>query len=158
MNVLKFSVQDKWKYDENIFGKIESIDTGDLEYHFLPGSIEFIVDDKNFSPTWGGTLIVDFAVCMMRVRDSLYKGESYTFDFSEGVEQIFFEIREKNTVRIHADYLSGEALIKLTDLCDLLNDFSLSVLSYLSDNYPKIFQNSDFLDWYPGSRQFRISS
>lgn len=76
----------------------------DLHYNYLLGSIEFIVEEKDFSARWNWIPIIDFAIDVIEILNNLPIQKKDIFYFTESDAKIEFAMLSEDRVAISSNY------------------------------------------------------
>ena len=117
----------------------------DVEIHYLCflGDINFKVDSLDLSTEWGWVPVLDFAVCISEIVNSLHSSSVGLFEFTESEESISF-VLQNDTVKVSASYSEGEAVVVYGALRELVVGFARRLISELSTSYPETNTNLYF--------------
>jgi len=142
------------KIDTEIFGDLKEVDVLDVCYHLFLGTVTFRLDGLDLSPDWGVLPVVDFASAMLRVVEVLRTGRSEQFEYTHSDDLIFFHTAGDGMVTISSNYRPGRCIVGITEFSDAVDRMSFELLTFLREEHADIFGNTEFLDWYPGVRDF----
>lgn len=140
--------------DLHLYSQLAEVDCGDIQYWLFHGTVEFRVNDLNLSTDPIPVPVVDFAAGMLLVVAQLERGRSAKFEYTEGQEELSFDLVDKKNVDVSSDVRSGKTTVDVKTLADAVDGFSFKVLGYLKRQHTDIFENPEFLNWYPGARTY----
>jgi len=109
-----------------------------LRYDCFLGDVVFVVGAEDLSARWGWVPVLDFAVALDSIADSLVTDS--VFEFTESDATITFR-RDGDLVHIAGDYVPGTAAVPLEELRTATDTFLRKVVTDLTRLHPELARN-----------------
>lgn len=122
---------------------LETADESVLRYDAFLGDVIFRADGADFSARWGWIPVLDFAISLQAIVETLATASgnhSEKFEFTESEAHIAF-IRDEENVELRADYASETAVVSYVELRAAVESFLRRVVDELVDAYPALSSN-----------------
>lgn len=137
---LDYSLSPAWKAPAG--AALAAADEWALRYDCFLGDVTFMVFEVDLSAKWGWVPVLDFALSLHSIVDSLAVGDGAEglFEFTESDAAISFR-RVGDAIEIEASYVPGLARVGYADLRGAAKRFLLRVLEDLVGLHPDLGAN-----------------
>jgi hypothetical protein len=114
----------------------------DLRYDLFLGDIVFRIGDVDFSALWGWVPVLDFALSLHGITETLPEAGEGVLEFTESNAALRF-VYERGWVKVSANYVRDQigANISYTDLSRAADTFLQTVLRDLWTMHPELERN-----------------
>lgn len=114
-----------------------------LRYDCFLGDIIFKVAGVDMSAQWGWVPILDFAICMRMIGDTLSLGRPDVFDFTESGVIIDF-IPRGNEVVITPEYAPGASVVLMSEFQNAAEQMLSQVRARIEADHPDLRENPHY--------------
>lgn len=122
----------------------DSIPEWALRYECFLGDVQLEVGSADFSTDWGWVPVLDFALGIASLLDTLEPGGSSCFEFTESEAWIQFA-RVGDVVRVTSSYSGQVALADIVEFRAAARDLARRVGERVGSKHPQLRRNHDFL-------------
>ena len=123
----------------------DSVPEWALRYDCFLGDVRFSIGKVDFSTQWGWVPVLDFALAISNLLDSLEPGSSRDLEFTESEASIRFT-RVNDVVAVTSTYSPGSASVDVHEIRAVARDFVQRLGFRLSEEHPALKENTEFLD------------
>lgn len=116
----------------------------DLRYDCLLGDIHFRIDHAGFSTEWGWVPVLDFALGLSNLVDSVATTGEESLEFTESEAEIRVRRRADDLLEVTSTYSAGVGAISHEDLYRSSRDFLRKLADRLVVEHPALAENPHF--------------
>ncbi len=120
---------------------LSKVDNTQLDYYLFTGDIIFKINEMDFSANWGWIPILGFAMNLYDISKKISSVKESRLSFTENEDYIFFEMINKDYIRLTASYTGSFAVISLVELHCESRNFLLKVLCDLRSRWSDLNDN-----------------
>lgn len=117
-------------------------DAGSLHYEWFPGDVIFHGEGVDFSARWGWVQVLDFALCLAKIAETLHAVGQATYEYTEATAALIFRLEGEDVV-VSATYAPGVLRIPHAVFLDLAVRFAQRVTADLCRDHPRLAMNPE---------------
>ncbi|WP_148314140.1 hypothetical protein [Sorangium cellulosum] len=127
---------------------LREVEDSDIHYDLFLGDIVFQVNGSDLSARWGWVPVLDFAVCLYRISESLRPGVCESFEFTESEHRIDF-VLNGDIVEVRTTYGAPFVCVSHVELRASAKQFLRQVIDELESSYTTLRHNPFIRRLYP---------
>lgn len=121
---------------------LASADSAALRYHLFPGDVIVRGEGANFSARWGWVQVLDFALSLEAIDETLERERAGRFEFTESTAALDFQL-EDDHVYVSSTYASGLLCVRSARFREEVRRFVQKVTRDLCEQHPRLAMNAE---------------
>ena len=120
---------------------LASVDLESLRYYLFPGDIVMKDEEVDFSTQWGWVPVLDFALCLNSIAETLGQGRLEVFEFTESDATLEFRLQGGSAL-VSSNYAPGLLCVAPMEFRESAQGLLRRTIKGLCDENPSLAKNS----------------